>query len=289
MTLDGVLQELIQCLAHDGDTLLSWDQVRQWPKGAVEVFQNAGWIVSAPPATMVVCPGCEESCYMLVAKVLPKSKGLPARAYVACDQRSDMGTVKFHPARLKQWQLTQGQLARWVSSALGMNRKPEKDGTGGLFKLGTIQGNERIGTLEFDAADSACLKSSGHSLPLAEIVSLVNDQPVIDQAAILNMVDLPPAPAPKVKKKYKKPTVDAEGLEIGSTEWRSQTARNAANARHDQPGGSRDKQQRIRDIWATGKYTSRDRCAEEEYAALDMSYSAARKALINTPDSTPSA
>jgi hypothetical protein len=135
--------------------------------------------------------------------------------------------------------------------------------------------------------DSFCLKSSGHSLPLVEIVSLENGQPAIDRAAILDMVDLPLAPASKVKKKSKKPSANVEGLEVGSAEWRSQTARNAANARHDQPGGSRDKHQQIRDIWATGKYSSRDRCAEEECAALDMSYSAARKALRNTPDPKP--
>jgi hypothetical protein len=75
---------------------------------------------------------------------------------------------------------------------------------------------------------------------------------------------------------------------VGSPEWRSQTARNAANTRHDQPGGSRDKQRQIRDIWASGKYSSRDRCAEEECAALNMSISAARRALRNTPDPTPS-
>ena len=78
-----------------------------------------------------------------------------------------------------------------------------------------------------------------------------------------------------------------DGLGIGSPEWRSQNARKAANARHDRPGGSRDRQQQIRAIWATGKYTSRDRCAEEECVALDMSISTARKALINTVDPKP--
>lgn len=76
----------------------------------------------------------------------------------------------------------------------------------------------------------------------------------------------------------------AKSVEIGTPQWRAQTARKAANARHNRPGGSRDKQQQMCDKWATGKYSSRDRCAEEEYAALGMSYSAARKALRNTPD-----
>lgn len=58
----------------------------------------------------------------------------------------------------------------------------------------------------------------------------------------------------------------------------------AANARHSKPGGSRDKQQKIRMIWASGKYSSRDICAEQEGAALGMSFSSARKALRGEPD-----
>lgn len=61
-------------------------------------------------------------------------------------------------------------------------------------------------------------------------------------------------------------------------------ARNAANDRHDKPGGAREKQAKIRDIWSSGKYTSRDICAEQECAALGMSFSTARKALRNTPE-----
>ena len=63
----------------------------------------------------------------------------------------------------------------------------------------------------------------------------------------------------------------------------SENGKKAADHRHDLPGGSRDKQKAMRDAWASGKYTSRDICAEQECGALDMSLSAARKALRNTP------
>lgn len=66
----------------------------------------------------------------------------------------------------------------------------------------------------------------------------------------------------------------------------AQNARAAANARHSKPGGSRDKRRQIRAIWSTGKYSSRDICAEQECAALGMSFSSARKALRGTPDPT---
>ena len=61
-------------------------------------------------------------------------------------------------------------------------------------------------------------------------------------------------------------------------------AKRAADALHSKPGNSRDKKAAIRTIWATGKYSNRGLCAEQECAALGMSIDTARKALRNTPD-----
>ena len=58
----------------------------------------------------------------------------------------------------------------------------------------------------------------------------------------------------------------------------------AANALHNRPGSSRDKRAAIQALWATGKYSSRDMCAEQECAALEMAFGTARKALRNTPE-----
>lgn len=79
-------------------------------------------------------------------------------------------------------------------------------------------------------------------------------------------------------------TVDISPTNVGTPEWRRKTAAAAANTLHDLPGGSREKHRQIREAWASGKYSSRDRCAEEECGALGMSYSAARRALRKTPD-----
>lgn len=80
----------------------------------------------------------------------------------------------------------------------------------------------------------------------------------------------------------------AKSAIIGAFEERKQKAsedgKRAADSRHDAEGGSRSKQKAIRDAWASGKYTSRDICAEQECGALGMSFSTARKALRNTPD-----
>ncbi len=287
MTLPEVLQELVELVGSEGDTVLAWDQVRHWPNGAVETLQKAGWIEPTAAALTVECPGCERNCFMPVHVILARN-GQPARAYVACDRRDDMGQVKIAMSRLQQWQITEGQIAQWASRALGLNGKPERDKVSGVFRLGSLQGKQRVGSLEFATAGLVCLKTSGHSLPLGDVVNFQRGRPSIDRAAILALVDLPPASesSGRARKRGNKPTesrIQQTGSEMGSPEWRKQTARTAANARHNQPGGSRDKQRQIRETWATGKYSSRDRCAEEECAALGMSYAAARKALVNIP------
>lgn len=73
------------------------------------------------------------------------------------------------------------------------------------------------------------------------------------------------------------------GFEI-SGKKASNRGKTAADARHDKAGGSRSKAEEMRLLWASGRFTSRDRCAEEECGAVGLSYSTARKALRGTPD-----
>ncbi len=66
----------------------------------------------------------------------------------------------------------------------------------------------------------------------------------------------------------------------------SHRGKSAVEARHNGPDGARVKQAKIRELWMSGKYSSRDVCAEQECAALNMSFSSARRALRNTPKPT---
>jgi hypothetical protein len=80
--------------------------------------------------------------------------------------------------------------------------------------------------------------------------------------------------------------ISPDSPELAAKLARLSLAKLGAEALHSKPGGSRDKKEKIRDIWASGKYSSRDICAEQECAALNWSFSAARRALRNTPDVT---
>jgi len=69
-----------------------------------------------------------------------------------------------------------------------------------------------------------------------------------------------------------------------SREKKVGSAKRAAEIRHSQPNGYRSKAAEMRRIWASGKYKTRDECADKEYAGLGISRDTARKALRNAPE-----
>lgn len=195
MILDDVLHELIRHLEDGGNGILSWEQVREWPDGAIEAFQQAGWIKPAEAATSVECLGCEHNCFMPV-HVLPAANDRPTRAFVACDRRDDMGRVPTSLVCLQQWRLSEGQVARWIARALGLRGRTEKDHLTGMIRIGTIQGRKRVGNIVLTTTAPASLRAAGHALTLSEIVFLGGNQPTIDRDAVMDLVDRPPAETP---------------------------------------------------------------------------------------------
>ena len=240
MTLADVLQEILQRLGPEGDTVLAWEQVRRWPKGAIEALQEAGWVAPTAAATMVECSGCEENCFKPV-HVLPARNGQPARAYVACDEPPAMGRVKIHLSRLRQWQVTDAQLARWLTGALGLKGKPERDRASGVFTLGNLQGKKRLGALKFDTTGPASLKVAGHSIPLSEVVNFEGNHPIIDRAAIQGMVDLPPMSEAAGHRQSSTARREARKLNTQAMHERWQTAYRVLKHKH------RDKS----DVWCS--------------------------------------
>ena len=73
-------------------------------------------------------------------------------------------------------------------------------------------------------------------------------------------------------------------FESGMDYRKRKVASAGANALHNKAGGSRENRKIIIAAWASGKYKSRDMCAEQEASALGISFSTARRALRNTPD-----
>lgn len=270
MTPQTALTELLNRLvAQQGTTVhIGGDELNTWPAEAVAAMKRTRLLVNARPAASIVCRGCERECAMPV-HIFASEKDRPAHAFIACDKPEDKGRIEVESGALERWRSTSERLAGAMFRLLGYSNPPQVEVAGKRWALGLLAGKENKGAVTLSMENEATLALAGQSIPLAHMMALEESGLIADRDALLRMVEgdtRPPAAG------------------IGSPAWRKQKAKAAAGARHGKPGGSHDLQKRMRAAWASGKYTSRDRCAEEECAALGISYSTARKALRNTPE-----
>lgn len=189
--------------------------------------------------------------------MLPAEGARPARAYIHCDEPEDMGRIEIEPAALEQWRTTGELLACEIARLLGITKPPSAGDSGTTWALGSLPGRESKGGIAFSLENGGALLLAGQSIPLAQVLTLGVSLEA-DKDALLRAVD----------GDGQQPTAG-----VGSPAWRKQQAKAAADALHSKPGGSRDVREQMRAIWASGKYTTRDRCAEEECGALGISFS----------------
>jgi hypothetical protein len=273
VTAGGPLDRLFERLvgAENEPVIVCADEAALWPEGTLTALVRCGLLARVEPAQAVECDGCEQHCVMPVY-VLPAVGPRTARAFISCDKRDDVGRVPVEFRRLEQWHCTGDSLAAMVARLLGFTKMPGVDASGKRWLLGLLAGSERHGEVGFSLEGGARLFLAGHSIPLIHVLMLTQSGLTADVNALIRVVE---------------GAAQTPAAGVGSAEWRTQKARKAANAKHDKPDGAHQKWQRMREIWAQGHYDSRDRCAEEECGALDMSFSAARKALRNTPNPQP--
>jgi hypothetical protein len=268
MTESGLLEHIFERLRNADSTeeIFSADEAAHWPEGVLETLVTCGLLGRAEPAQIVECDGCELNCFMPV-HVQPAEGTRPARPFISCDKLENVGRVPVGLDRLAQWRITGGMLAGAMARLLGFTKPPQEDSAGKRWTLGQLKGKECNDEVKLSVESGVTLSVANQTMPLLNIVTLDRRGLIANKVALLKIL---------------KSATQQPAAGVGSVAWRKQTAKAAANARHSRPGGSRDKQKRIREIWATGNYSSRDLCAEQECAALGMSFSAARKALRNT-------
>ncbi len=270
MTESELLEHIFErlCRAEAGAEIFGADETRQWPEGVLASLIRAKIFRPARPAQVIACDGCEKNCFKPV-HIRTAESNRTAHAFIACDEPEDLGRIPVELDRLRQWQITGETLAKTVARLLGFSKPPQAEGSGKRWALGLLKGKENKGTARLSIENVITLALNGQSIPLAHALALSKRGLKADKDALLRVVD----------GDTREPAAG-----IGSPAWRRQKAKAAAEARHAKLGGSRDVQAQLRAAWASGKFTSRDRCAEEECGALGISYSTARKALRNMPD-----
>ena len=107
MTENGLLEYIFDRLGRSGaaEEIFGADEAANWPAGTLDLIIKVGLLRRAEPAQAIECNGCEQYCFM-PAHVLPAEGNRPARAFISCDKRDDIGRVPVVMRRLEQWQTT---------------------------------------------------------------------------------------------------------------------------------------------------------------------------------------
>jgi len=192
MSNRDLLQIIIERVANNAPAhgaFFYWDEVKNWPDGKLAYFEKIGLLKEAQPFNEIECNGCEENCIMPVS-INPVTNSTPARAFIVCDKRNDIGRVKIAFDRLKNWQLTELLLAQFVAKLFEFTQQLSKDADS--WRLGMLQGQKHKAPvlLVFDGL-AAVIKVAGHNVSLLEVLLIDDDQCRIDLKKLKGFVDSP--------------------------------------------------------------------------------------------------
>ena len=181
---------LRQLAAVDGDTLLiSHEERIEVPDDVWATMAQLKIVQQAQHAKSVICDGCEENCVRPV-HIYPANTKSPARAFVVCDVREDVGRVNVDFERLNQWQVSEQQLADMVRDLIGQTTQSvTKDGA--LWRLGMVDGGTHKSQVSLKFDRDAWVLASGHIVSLIELLSINNGALKIDLKKIKKMVNEP--------------------------------------------------------------------------------------------------
>ncbi|MCP3679759.1 MAG: hypothetical protein GY782_05630 [Gammaproteobacteria bacterium] len=163
-----------------------------WPASGFQWGIEVKLIQAASPAKTVFCDGCEQDCLMPVM-IRPAIHDQPARAIVQCDKPEDMGLVSIEIQALQQWQISLKILAESMGDILKVNRKLiHFDAEKQRWHLGIFNGKKHRRPLFLMVQEEGlALQLAGHSIYLADVMMIANNQLAIDQQCLTRKVDNP--------------------------------------------------------------------------------------------------
>ena len=167
-----------------------WDEVKDWPAGALDILVTSGLLQPAQPMATVDCDGCEDNCTMPVT-VYPAQEDKPGRAFITCVERDDIGRVHVDFRRMVQWQATGELIAAVLARLLGLPRTATQAADGKQWNIGTLKGMKHNSPVTLLAGDSLTLALAGHAVPLVEVLTIEKNTLALDKAALIRSVDNP--------------------------------------------------------------------------------------------------
>lgn len=199
MTPEAALVELLERVGarHGVAVAISNHELSAWPLTAVAAMKFHGLLTKARPATSTVCPGCERECVMSV-HVLSNKAREPA-AFIVCDKRSDINRVAVPVSCLEQWQVSGDSIAALLAGLLGLHRSEARGTDAARWEVGMLKGTKYSSHLVLVANGRLTLSLAGHSIPLADVLTLEGKAFKVDRRALTRLVDKPVAGAGDVE------------------------------------------------------------------------------------------
>lgn len=167
-------------------------ELMEWPGDIVNAMSGQGLLSKAASAGSVVCPGCENTCAMPV-HVRTTMSGTTS-AFVVCDRRDDISRVPVPLRSLDQWAATGEAVAGLLARLLDF-RRPEGEVTPGRWEVGMLRGARHASHLVLIADGTLRLTFAGHSVLVADVLTLKGERFAVDRRTLVRLVDAPIAAA----------------------------------------------------------------------------------------------
>lgn len=215
MMQNGLLEVVLERLGQASATeaLFGAGEVAEWPDGVLNALAKAGLLRRTQPAQVIECMGCEENCIMPV-HVLSAEGKRPARAFIACDKRDDVGRVPVDMRRMEQWQTTLGLLAKMLAQLFGLSQSDPKAVDVKQWHIGVLKGKKHKSLVVLQAEGHLKLSLAGHVVPLMDVLAFKKNILKLDKAALVRLVDKPEGftELPKARQARLKARVNEERL-----------------------------------------------------------------------------
>ncbi|MCP4473669.1 MAG: hypothetical protein GY821_03695 [Gammaproteobacteria bacterium] len=190
MSEQDALQMILNHLHATPHHVITQAERADWPEAGFHSCLAAKLIQVAQPATTVFCDGCEQHCLMPVM-MRPAINDRPARVMVQCDKPEEMGLVAIDIPALHQWQISLKILAESIGDILNVNRQLIRfDAEKKRWHLGIFKGKKHARPLFLVAQEEGlALQLAGHSIYLADVLTIDNNHLAIDQQYLTRKVD----------------------------------------------------------------------------------------------------
>jgi len=166
------------------------NEIKSWPKDFLKLLIDANFIKEAQPENSIECRGCEQNCFMPI-NTIPAQNNLPARIFIQCDKRDDIGRVAVEASELNRWHTSPIVIAEFLTLHLNMSQSAIYHKEPSKWHIGIYQGKKYLRPLILEMKNEINLLIAGHQTPLIECLEIDGTELTLNKNKLKHLVDNP--------------------------------------------------------------------------------------------------